>query len=198
MNLLVVVAHPNLKGESIANRTIIERITRIKSIAVSDLYSNYTDGNFDVEREQQQLLQADLIILQFPLYWYSVPGRLKEWFDQVFTRGFAYGVNGNKLHGKHLLVSTTVGGSIETYAHGKLQGRPIKEYLYPLQQTAEFSGMKYLPPCISYGMNQLPQHTLAHDVIVKANEHARTLIARVGDIIRQIDQPHLHYEYSSY
>ena len=40
------------------------------------------------------------IVLQHPLYWYSVPGLLKHWFDKVLARGFAYGAGGRELVGK--------------------------------------------------------------------------------------------------
>ena len=35
---------------------------------------------------------ADLLVLQFPLWWYGVPAILKGWVDRVFESGFAYDV----------------------------------------------------------------------------------------------------------
>lgn len=31
-----------------------------------------------------------IVCLQFPLYWFSVPGILKGWIDRVLTQGFAF------------------------------------------------------------------------------------------------------------
>lgn len=45
-----------------------------------------------VAREQERLRRADLLLLQFPLWWYSVPAVLKGWFDRVLAHGFAYDV----------------------------------------------------------------------------------------------------------
>lgn len=53
----------------------------------------------DIEREHQLLSEADLIIIQFPLWWFSMPGVLKGYIDRVFSLGWAYG-GGQTLSGK--------------------------------------------------------------------------------------------------
>uniref|UniRef100_A0A3Q1EGU6 Flavodoxin-like fold domain-containing protein n=1 Tax=Acanthochromis polyacanthus TaxID=80966 RepID=A0A3Q1EGU6_9TELE len=44
----------------------------------------------DITAEQQKVTEAELIIFQFPLYWFSVPAILKGWFDRVLAQGFAF------------------------------------------------------------------------------------------------------------
>ena len=44
----------------------------------------------EIHAEQQKLLDADLIVLQFPLWWYNLPAILKGWIDRVFTSGFGF------------------------------------------------------------------------------------------------------------
>ncbi|CAO2610280.1 NAD(P)H dehydrogenase [quinone] 1, partial [Lemmus lemmus] len=44
----------------------------------------------DIVTEQKKLEAADLVIFQFPLYWFEVPAILKGWFERVFMREFAY------------------------------------------------------------------------------------------------------------
>jgi NAD(P)H dehydrogenase (quinone) len=46
----------------------------------------------DVKAEVEKLLWADALILQFPLWWFTMPAILKGWVDRVFAYGFAYGV----------------------------------------------------------------------------------------------------------
>src|SRR3954451_12494045 len=46
----------------------------------------------DVKAEIEKLLWADVLILQFPLWWFSMPAILKGWVDRVYACGFAYGV----------------------------------------------------------------------------------------------------------
>ncbi|MEZ0077204.1 NAD(P)H-dependent oxidoreductase [Planotetraspora sp. GP83] len=56
----------------------------------------------DILAEQEKLLWADTIIMQFPMWWYTMPAILKGWVERVFTFNFAYGV------GEHTDVSTRV------------------------------------------------------------------------------------------
>jgi NAD(P)H dehydrogenase (quinone) len=62
----------------------------------------------DIKREHQLLSEADVIIFQFPLWWYSMPGILKGYIDRVFSMGWAFG-GGQALSGKKILVSMTTG-----------------------------------------------------------------------------------------
>ena len=39
----------------------------------------------DVKAELEKLDSADLVIFQYPLYWFNFPGILKGWMDRVFV-----------------------------------------------------------------------------------------------------------------
>ena len=67
----------------------------------------------DVKAEVDKLLWADVLILQFPLWWFAMPAILKGWVDRVFAYGFAYGV------GEH---SDRRWG--DRYGEGTLAGKP--------------------------------------------------------------------------
>src|SRR5580704_6819073 len=41
----------------------------------------------DVKAEIEKLLWADMLIMQFPLWWYAMPAILKGWVDRVFAYG---------------------------------------------------------------------------------------------------------------
>jgi putative NADPH-quinone reductase len=45
----------------------------------------------DIAAEVEKLVACELLILQFPLWWFSVPAILKGWIDRVFRNGVAYG-----------------------------------------------------------------------------------------------------------
>jgi putative NADPH-quinone reductase len=53
------------------------------NVTIHQLYAAYPDFRIDVKREQELLSLHDRMILQFPLYWYSTPALLKQWFDVV-------------------------------------------------------------------------------------------------------------------
>ena len=77
-NILVVSGHPN-PSASLANKTILESLrTAFPQAQFRELASLVKDGHFDPVPEQEALLKADVIVLQFPFNWYSVPGLLKR------------------------------------------------------------------------------------------------------------------------
>jgi glutathione-regulated potassium-efflux system ancillary protein KefG len=173
MKTLVVVAHPSLGGSSIANRIIVERVRPLPGVTVRDLHALCPSFRFDVGAEQEALRGADAIVFQFPFYWYSVPGILKEWMDQVLTYGFAYGSTGDKLKGKRFLVSTTVGGPAEAYAPGGYNTFTIGQLLTPLRQMANLTGLRYGAPVVSHGMIFIPGvYNTREEVERRAEEHA--------------------------
>jgi len=179
---LVVLAHPSIEKRSIANKIIIKKIRAIKSVKIKALYQEYPSFKFDVGAEQVALVEAESIIFQFPFYWYSVPGILKEWLDQVFTYGFAYGSTGNKLKGKQFLVSMTVGGPEDAYRAGGYNNFLINDLLKPLQQMTNLTGMKYNTPIISYNMIYVPGvYNKKEEVEQRAREHADRLYKYIAE-----------------
>ena len=172
--ILVLLAHPELE-KSRANRRIIEEIEPLTKVTVHDLYVEYPDFAIDVEREQQLLLESDLVVLQFPFYWYSTPALLKEWEDRVLAYGFAYGSKGTALHGKDLLVSTTAGGNLDFYQAGGFNNYTMSELLRPLQQTANLCGMHYLTPFVLHGVANIPGIKMEDIHAQNVEEHAARL-----------------------
>lgn len=179
-SIVMISGHPDLKSSNV-NKKIIDKITTVfPQIELRQLDDLYPDGKIDVDTEQRTLLNADIIILQFPFYWYSVPGLLKLWMDNVFTYGFAYGREGNKLSGKKLILSLTIGGPEEAYAPTGYNNFPVNQLLYPLEQTCNLTGMRYMRPVISHGMVYIPGvlNTL-EAVLSRAEEHAERLAGAI-------------------
>jgi len=176
MKTLVVLAHPSLNERSIANRIIVDRIRSIPHVTIKDLHREYPSFTFRVDAEQDALRMSDSVIFQFPFYWYGVPGILKEWMDQVLTYGFAYGSTGDKLKGKHFLVSMTVGGPADAYCDGGYNNFTIDDLLKPLRQMANLTGMRYNRPIVSHGMIFIPGvYNTREAVEERAREHAERL-----------------------
>lgn len=116
----------------------------------------------DVRAEQDKLRRADALILQFPLWWYSMPAILKGWFDRVYSYGFGYGVGEHSerhwgdrygegtLAGKRALVSVTVGGWEPHYSPRGING-PIDDLLFPINHgLLHYPGFEVLPPFVTY------------------------------------------------
>jgi NAD(P)H dehydrogenase (quinone) len=108
----------------------------------------------DIVAEQDKLRWAELVILQFPLWWFGMPAILKGWADRVFARGFAY-VAGRKygtglLRGKLAMVSVTTGTSADTYAPDGIDG-DILTVLWPIHNGLfRYTGFDVLEPFVAY------------------------------------------------
>jgi len=116
----------------------------------------------DVEAEIAKLEAADLMIWQFPLWWFSVPGVLKGWVDKVFAFNRIYGrgrfYDKGLFRGKRALLSLTTGGSgVDAYQPGGFNG-DINGILRPIQRgMLEFVGFDVLKPQIVYGPAQITE-----------------------------------------
>jgi NAD(P)H dehydrogenase (quinone) len=103
----------------------------------------------DILREHQLLSDADLIIFQFPLWWYSMPALLKGYIDRVFSMGWAYG-GGQALAGKKILVSMTTGAPDFAWTEEK-RGTIKDIFKHLFVGTFGLCGMQALEPFIVYG-----------------------------------------------
>ena len=148
--ILLLFAHPSLHRSEV-NIHLFNAACQTDNVTAIDLYREYPTHHIDVQAEQQRLLEHDVIIFQFPLYWYSTPAILKDWQDMVLEYGFAYGQDGNKLEGKTFLCATTAGAGLHTYSQDGLNHFTIRQLLYPLEQTATLCRMNYLPPFALFG-----------------------------------------------
>lgn len=160
--VLFVVAHPHL-SESRANRFIVEQLKNLPNVTYHNLYDLYPYFHIDYRKEQELLLQHDMIFLQHPFYWYSMPPLLKMWIDEVFKFGFAYGPQGEALKGKDFQISITTGGGAEAYAPSGYNKRNIDEYLTPYVQTADLCQMPWRKPFIFFLASRASdRHLLEH------------------------------------
>ncbi|PAJ75777.1 hypothetical protein CJF42_03415 [Pseudoalteromonas sp. NBT06-2] len=107
------------------------------------------DFETSIKIEQSKLDSADVLILQFPLWWWSFPAILKGWIDRVLTSGFAYGEK-SRLGKKKVMYSITTGGAENEderdYYKRKIDG------LY--HDVFGFIGWECLPPFIAHGVQR--------------------------------------------
>jgi NAD(P)H dehydrogenase (quinone) len=116
----------------------------------------------DIAGEQDKLRWADALILQFPLWWFSLPAILKGWVERVYAYGFGYGVGEHSdrhwgdrygegtVAGKRAMLIVSTGGWEPHYSPRGING-PIDELLFPIQHgILYYPGFEVLPPFVTY------------------------------------------------
>ena len=153
--LIVYYAHPGHKYSHV-NRYMARAAAGVEGITYVDLYADYPRFDIDVEVEQRRLLDHDVILFQFPLFWYSTPSIIKEWQDLVLEHGFAYGAGGDALDGKRMMLAVTAAGPDDAYTPGGFQHFELRTFLTPLEQTARLCKMRFAPPYVLYSSLKAP------------------------------------------
>jgi len=159
-SIVIYFAHPAME-QSVINQALRGAVMDLPNVDFRDLLELYPDFYIDVAAEQCFLRKADLVVFQHPIYWYAAPAIFKHFVDTVLTRGFAYGPGGTALQGKDFLLVTSTGADVAGYERGGLHEHPFAEFLLPVQQTARFCGMNFLPPIVVHGGHGLPRAVIA-------------------------------------
>ena len=150
MKILVLFAHPAYH-KSRVNRLMVEGLKQMQDVTFHDLYDVYPESYINVKHEQKLVEEHDVIVFQFPLFWYSTPSILKEWQDLVLEHGWAFGSEGNALKDTLFLCSITAGGPEAAYQVGGFHNHTINQLIAPLRQTAVLCKMIPLPPFVVFG-----------------------------------------------
>lgn len=182
-NVLIISGHPNLEN-SVANSTILGEVaSQLPQAEIRYLDKLYPNYQIDVKAEQDALLKADVIVLQFPFSWYSVPALLKVWIDEVLVHGFAHGSTA-KLGGKKILYSFTTGAPEAVYQKDGFFGYTMKEFMPQFETTAKLCNLDYQQPIYTCGIGYTDRanEEKINAQKAEAKKHAERLI----DVLKAI------------
>lgn len=148
-----------LDGDDFLNRDASEPL---KVELASKLAFEQGAQSVDIATEQNKLLSADALILQFPLWWFTMPAILKGWVERVYAYGLAYGVGEHSdrrwgdrygegtFKGKRAMLIVTAGGWAEHYSERGVNGR-IDDLLFPINHgVLHYPGFDVLPSFVIY------------------------------------------------
>ncbi|HFQ5283529.1 TPA: NAD(P)H-dependent oxidoreductase [Vibrio vulnificus] len=195
--VLVIYAHPS-QHRSEVNAPLFAAAQAVDGVTCVDLYAEYPQFDINIDKEQARLLEHDVIVFQFPLYWYSTPALLKEWQDLVLEYGFAYGTDGTALKDKLMLCVVSAGGKEEAYNAEGYNHFTIRQLLAPIEQMAALTSMHYLPPFAIFGArtaleeNRIDQHVERYVTLLQAlvedrvNIHAANHLNKITHALPQI------------
>jgi NAD(P)H dehydrogenase (quinone) len=108
----------------------------------------------DITAEVEKLKQADLLILSFPMFWFSVPAIMKGWIDRVLLSGLCYGgrrfYDRGGLRGKRMLAAFSLGSRENMFGTDAIHGE-LEAMLRPLLRgTFYYVGCEVLEPFIAW------------------------------------------------
>ena len=119
-----------------------------------------------IQHEQEKIRNAELTLLQFPLYWFGFPGLLKNYWDQLLTPGFAYPGKFSEsplADGRRVLFSLTTQSNEDDFSEAGLNGS-MQKILYPLTVLFRFVGYEIATPFIIYGVHNKSEQEIAKDI----------------------------------
>ncbi len=178
-NILLVSGHPDLK-QSVANAGLLKKLAQVDNLTIRALDSLYPDYQIDVTAEQQALIDADLVILQFPLFWSTYPAVMKKWLDDICTFNFAFGPEGDKLKDKKVIVSITAGATAESYSEGDFNFMPLEPYLEAAFHPLKAAQVNITKVITTFNMNSDPNEGGDIDKVYQLIEsHAEQVMAEI-------------------
>ena len=180
-NILIISGPPALRDNSFANKIIMEDLEKLLPEVTFDCLSDlYPDYRIDVEAEQKKLVAADIIVLQFPIFWYSMPALLAKWMEDVFVHGFSHGTTGKALVHKKLLLSFTTGAPESAYD----ASFPVEAMAERFVRTAGLTGMDYVgfiyTGGVSYSLRADAEKRA--EMAVASHAHAQRLIEKIQSL----------------
>lgn len=145
----------------------------------------------DIQKELDKLLEADLVIFNFPIYWFSMPAIMKGWIDRVLVSGVCYGAkrfyDQGGLVGKKAMLAITVGGQPHMLVSGGVHGE-LNDMLRPiLRGTLAYTGMTVLPTFVAYHVPYISQEARVTQLAMY-RQHLRSLDTLQGLSFVSLDE----------
>jgi NAD(P)H dehydrogenase (quinone) len=111
----------------------------------------------DIQQEVDKLLWCDSLILQFPLWWFSVPAIMKGWIDRVFVNGVVYGkgkrMDAGGLKGRRAMMTISTGCYPEMVGPDGLLGDLSVNLWHLHSGTLAYAGFEVLPPFMAWSIH---------------------------------------------
>lgn len=126
-------------------------------LGAEQAHAAHTSGfSAEIQREIDRVFAADLLLMQFPMWWFSVPAILKGWIDRVFAFGVTYdfGRTWDKgvLTGKRAMLSLTTSAPPNVFMPDGRSG-DLERILWPIHGgVLALCGYQVLPPFVGYAV----------------------------------------------
>ena len=91
MKVLIINGYEVFEGVGAAklNNSLVDMAKEIFEKKNYEVRVTHVDKGYEVEKELENNLWADIIFIQTPIYWFSIPGKFKTYIDKIYTIGNA-------------------------------------------------------------------------------------------------------------
>ncbi|CAN7560193.1 NAD(P)H-dependent oxidoreductase [Pseudoduganella sp. LjRoot289] len=164
---LLIDAHQHYPGfaNGKLNKTMAAVIKEEMALLGYEVMQTVIEDGYDIDAEVQKHVDADVIILQSPVYWFATPWIYKKYVDEVFTAGLVqqrllvsdgrtrddpskqYG-SGGKMQGKKYMLSLTWNAPEEAFGDARqflFEGRSVDDVFVSNTANYKFCGADVLP-----------------------------------------------------
>jgi len=163
--VLLINAHQRYEGfaEGKLNQTLIDAAKDLLSGIGCEIKTTIVESGYDIAEELEKYKWTDVVFVQTPVYWMSVPYIFKKYIDEVHTAGIGevlckddgrtrsdlskkYG-SGGLMYGKKYMISTTWNAPLEAFEDPSqfFEGKGIDGVFMWLHKNYQFFGMEPLP-----------------------------------------------------
>jgi modulator of drug activity B len=162
-NLLLINAHQVYPGisEGSLNRSAVALIRAEMEAKGYAVQETRLEAGYDVDREVEKHVWADVIIAQSPVFWINTPYIYKKYIDEVFTSAMLsrtflagdgrpdgqYG-SGGRLQGKRHMLSLTMNAPRDAFddaGQALFGGKSVDEVFFSAGAPYRFCGATILP-----------------------------------------------------
>lgn len=169
MKTVVLLFHPDMQ-HSLVNKKLVEAADQKRSVTIRDMYALYRGQPIDVDEERRILVNADRVVLQFPLKWYDAPTLVQRWKEAVFDDYWLHsGKSGQSvLANKELLLAVAYSEPSYDFTRNGKYRTTINELLKPFQVLSIHLGMQFCQPFTIYELDDLQKSSKEYaEMIVK-------------------------------
>ncbi|MBR1966084.1 MAG: NAD(P)H-dependent oxidoreductase [Lentisphaeria bacterium] len=135
-----------------------------------------------IAAEMEKIEWCELLIFQFPLWWFGMPAMIKGYVEQVFAPGKFFDsehcYKNGFMKGRNAMLSITTGATADAYIKNGFNG-DINAILRPIQRGIfEYCGFGVLRPQIVYA----PTHIMYEQRVIELEKYAARLANIAGEM----------------
>ncbi len=163
--VLLINAHQRYEGfaDGKLNQTLVDAAKELLNSMGHETKTTLVEKGYDIAEELEKYKWADIVFVQTPVYWMSVPYIFKKYIDEVYTAGLGetlckddgrtrsdlskkYG-SGGLMQGKQYMISTTWNAPLEAFEDPEqfFEGKGVDGIFMWLHKNYQFFGMTALP-----------------------------------------------------